>query len=320
MINLYSKSILMNSDLISSNSNFIILPSSLFDYDGCRYYDGAYSTNGVDWEKFTAPTFQNWVQIAKSDKIFVVMSFGYSLLGTSTPTNIFMYSEDGKNWTAGTLPISLNIKGVAYGNGMFVAAGFTDNADTKKYVYSTDGKNWIAGTLPVAKNVEFVTYGNGKFILGNYKQSNTIYYSTDGINWKTTTLPASCYTNSACWGGDRFVMHTGNGIMCSTDGINWTLTGPAAVGKNIVYANNEFVAVKRGETSYSLDGATWNTVTNNLPKADIGISVVYSNGLYLLYTSDDNMNILFFLSKDGINWEEITIPVEVSMGVALFGY
>lgn len=123
-------------------------------------------------------------------------------------------------------------RAIAYGNGQYVAYGYTSNESSKRWVStSVDGITW---TTPKSANIRFsrIIFANGKFV--GVDSSNSIATSTNGLNWtiKTTTVPS------------------GTGAFHPTD---------------VAYGNGKFVVISRdsGYFATSLDGLTWNIQKNN---------------------------------------------------------
>ena len=82
----------------------------------------------------------------------------------------------GRDWWAATLPASLSLNSVTYGDGKFVAVSYGNN----KAVYSTDGITWTAATLPASLNWRGVTYGDGKFVATANNSDKAAYSSAKG--------------------------------------------------------------------------------------------------------------------------------------------
>ena len=76
---------------------------------------------------------------------------------------------------------------VTYGNGLFVAIGFSNTPEPQAVVIaSPDGNVWTRGTIPNG-NWSSVTYGNGFFMAVSNNGTYPVAYSQDGINWSTQT-------------------------------------------------------------------------------------------------------------------------------------
>ncbi|GAB2607857.1 hypothetical protein GCM10026987_02060 [Belliella aquatica] len=85
-------------------------------------------------------------------------------IGASSPTS-------GVDWSGG---------GIAYGNGLFVAA-----SETGQIMSSTDGENWIYRTVPAGLTTEIwasVAFGNSTFMV--ISKAGKVITSPDGIVWK----------------------------------------------------------------------------------------------------------------------------------------
>jgi hypothetical protein len=63
-------------------------------------------------------------------------------------------------WTARTLPSREDWTSVTYGDGVFVAVAWSNNAAAT----SPDGITWTASTLPSREDWISVTYGNSVFV------------------------------------------------------------------------------------------------------------------------------------------------------------
>ena len=80
------------------------------------------------------------------------------------------------------------VKGIAYGDGLFVAAEY--QCTTECFKYSSDGEEWEVGTHPPVNasysHFKDVEYGDGNFVaVGGYK----IFYSEDGKTWQQAQAP-----------------------------------------------------------------------------------------------------------------------------------
>lgn len=185
-----------------------------------------------------------------------------------------------------------DFKGIAYGNGTFVAIG-----DGGTLAYSTDGITWTNKTIFGGNgSFETICYGNGKFVaLGN----GTINaYSEDGITWfanPSLSISATDIIYDVIYANNKYVAVGTNGvILYSEDAIIWN----AGVSENIrglrsiTYGNGKFVAVGDGVILYSEDGIHWTIVTGVEASTYI---VEYANNKFLTYPS-------MHISEDGINW------------------
>jgi hypothetical protein len=67
-------------------------------------------------------------------------------------------SPDGVTWTRRTSGTNSELRGVAYGDGLFVAVG------DGTILTSPDGVSWTRQTPPTGNWLYGVTYGNGRFV------------------------------------------------------------------------------------------------------------------------------------------------------------
>ena len=247
-----------------------------------------------------------------------------------------VYSTDGIEWTkANKLPDGVNLTGICYGNGKFVAIGnckesFSEDGEQiigKNIVeYSEDGINWTAKTLP-GEDWTGVCYGNGKFVAVSCK-SDKAACSTDGINWETNPLPLSpneaelMECSGISYGNGKFVaIITPNAntysdnkkddfkkIVYSADGINWKVTKlpTEALWSSICYGNGKFVVSAAGPNiaAYSEDGIKWKMT--KFPVEALWSKVCYGNGKFVVSALGQDIAAY---SEDGIKWIETKIPI-----------
>lgn len=117
-----------------------------------------YSSNGTTWNNATAPS-GNWSKLQYGSGVFVAFS--------ETQSSQFIYSTDGINWTAGSIPINATIISLKYGGGIFIAIPSNNVA-----LFSYNGINWTAGvTYNYASgdsDIRTTGYGHGYFIAPVY--------------------------------------------------------------------------------------------------------------------------------------------------------
>lgn len=205
-------------------------------------------------------------------------------------------------WSTET--VSARNGGLCYGNGMFVVAD-KDNAVT--VCYSTDGVSWSETTDTV--HAYGICYGNGMFVAAGYNQ---FYYSTDGISWTAGDALSGTW-KSVCYGNGMFLAAGYGRFACSTDGITWKLTAsmPADsyMWNEVCYGAGMFLAVgeSSGKCAYSVDGVNWTYAAMPAKKY---ASVCYGAGKFWAVRSVESTYI--DCSADGVNWESVTQPVNIS--------
>ena len=127
---------------------------------------------------------------------------GYTVIANRVGTYSIHYSTDGTNFSNGSQIFHTSTYGgansVAYGNGVWVLGGYTNNPTPRPTVaYSINnspGGTYTAGNsyytqVWYCNNVVFIN--NIFYMMGSNSSSSTIlYYSLDGINWiANATLP-----------------------------------------------------------------------------------------------------------------------------------
>jgi hypothetical protein len=136
-------------------------------------------------------------------------------------------SIDGTNWVNHSLATTGSFNGMAYGNGLYVAAGTVGAT-------STDGINWVLGPTNPPETVYRLVYGDGLFVAASYTanpslQPGEILTSPDGVNWtiRFTEPGGQNFSGIACTGGVFLAISGGDpaATFKSTDGVNWQATG-----------------------------------------------------------------------------------------------
>lgn len=187
------------------------------------------SPDGITWTKVfpTSGTVNGYaVGLAYGGPATGFSAVGSSYTGTADQ-GFAITSTDGATWTASaTAPtdISSHLAYVTYGNGLFVATGYTHdtsniNGDGAIYT-STDGAAWTAQAINATVPTNAAAYGNGVYTVFE-SQGMGVWTSANGTTWTrsaTTFIPAQ---------GFAF----GNGVFynaalyTSTNGTTWTQIG-----------------------------------------------------------------------------------------------
>jgi hypothetical protein len=180
------------------------------------------------------------------------------------------------------MPSNSAWRGIAYGNGSFVAITRGDGVSA----YSDNGEDWEACLNFPSYWWSGIAYGNGVFVAvatgtsSGVNGTNQYAYSTDnGRSWNTGTLPQSATWTSISFGNGYFMAVSRNSTvsLCSRDGINWqSATLPSSSGwTKVVFGNNNFVAIASGSTDAAcLENSYKKCYTKDYP-ATID-SIVYS--------------------------------------------
>jgi hypothetical protein len=176
---------------------------------------------------------------------------------------------------------AVNGKGLVFGNGKFILAGYDTTTHYGYFSTSADGVTWSAISLFNSSTA-------------NFEVKNIIYTGSQFVvvgNNTTTTRPF--YTKSS-------------------DGVTWTT--PAAMGaltsqvSDIAYGNGTYVATMAASNSYSTstDLNSWTTAVNT---GNYGINrVVYGNGKFVTagaYVPSSTTISGYTTSSDGSTWSSV---------------
>jgi hypothetical protein len=211
-------------------------------------------------------------------------------------------------WTEHNPSLFTYFRGLAYGEGRYVAVGHRrlipfgepDHPLRPSVAVSPDGVKWAPAAAPAADDLEAVAYGNGVFVA----VGRNVFTSDDGDHWEQT-LDAELGGEAAAltFGGGRFVIVTpGRGqVFTSTDGKTWASAslGERTRPRKVAWGNDRFVTVgDAGEAFTSTDGLTWTRV--KLPAEDLQ-DLVFGQGKFIAI--DRLAKVL--TSTDGVQWSAL---------------
>lgn len=276
------------------------------------------------------------------------------MVAVSYNTGYIASSTDGNTWTGRTPNAFGAAKGVAYGNGLWVAVGSNaGNPSIKNVSTSSDGITWTGqtanGGITNASNVAYGknSSGNGVWVMCGQTKFAT---STDGTSW------TACATNGGIdnsvinvafgkdnlgvdlWIGIGWASNAANNIVRSTDGGNsWiacaTNGGINKIGRSAAYGKDGsgqplWVAVGQRNTggntiAYSSNGNNWTGCTD--AQVDGFTSsvncVAYGKdnlgaGLWVIAANATTAGYTIGTSPDGINWTKRLVNSTFTSNVA----
>jgi len=207
-------------------------------------------------------------------------------------------STDGITWTTRTSGFgTTDIEGVTYGDGLYVAVGRDGKLTT-----STDGTTWTTRTSGFGATIILgVIYGDGLYVAVGV--SGKLTTSPDGTTWTTRTSGfGSDYIRGVTYGDGLYVAVGNDGkLTTSTDGTTWT-TRTSGFGttriRGVTYGDGLYVAVgDDGTLTTSTDGTTWTTRTSGFGTTTI-LGVTYGDGLYVAVGVSGKLTT----SPDGTTW------------------
>ena len=138
--------------------------------------------------------------------------------------------------------------GVAYGKGLWVAAG-----GNGWWGHSKDLVYWVQNPEHPTNNSAYrdLAFGNDMFIAvggGNRMMSR------DGLKWTQRTAGSS---QAIVFGGGKFVAVGSDGCAVTSDGITWRERACSGPVRDVTYGNGRFVASDRDQLLLSEDTVMW---------------------------------------------------------------
>jgi hypothetical protein len=214
-------------------------------------------------------------------------------------------SKDNITWEFFSIVFGVELTGVAFANGLFVAVGNISTVFT-----SINGYDWTQRTFPVASlTLTEVVYNNGLWVVSCNTGSQQIFTSTDAITWTlkwSTTAgfqstlkyyPLTYYATSI-WANI-----IGGQVATSTDGITWTLRpiSTDVIFSHVHYTGSLWIAAGALVTNansivlaYSTDGVAWSTpntistTTRTLILTSNGNNVLIGTAANNIWVSSNN--------------------------------
>lgn len=198
------------------------------------------SANGVDW----TPLSFGASKVIYAGGQFVAVNGN---VGTS---------PDGFNWTWVT-PQPADAFSVTYGNGLYVAVG------RSSIFYSTDAKSWttipqhgsvILTSVSFALPVGFITSGVVQAFPPGQPPGNVYFASsTNGLNWQGggfSDLTTRFYGAQTYAFGNFY-----NVAGTSPNGLDWTAWNPVTQGRQIKFAGDRLVALRKDSPAVAISAS-----------------------------------------------------------------
>ncbi|GAB4014412.1 T9SS type A sorting domain-containing protein [Spirosoma koreense] len=264
---------------------------------------------GPDQDMLTSLDGKNWAAISSSSEEIHLSKVRYMnglFIGVGAEGNLG-YSATGVNWKWPIVDKYINLYGVAYGNGRYVAVGEYPSEEKRSLranvaLTSVDGQHYGVGEtvhLPGGGKCFYdVAFGAGKFVAVG--EDAIIQTSTDGKVWSYSSVNFGQTLRGITYGAGWFVAVGDKGLLVrSVDGKTWlqSFIGQSAPFNSVTYANGLFVAVSDyGTIATSSNGIIW-TVRNMTGQLK---SVAYGNGMWVAVGYWG----LVCWSLDGVNWSQ----------------
>src|SRR5687768_8143126 len=230
-------------------------------------------------------------------------------------------ATDPTVWTEASGIENVQLNSLAFGAGLFVAAG-RDLAKTNTVILtSSDGMSWDRRWLPFNEHILSLAYGTGKF-LG--VAGNNLVSSVDGRVWDVLPQPEDRIYHldfaGGKWIGTGVEPRSEEGwplfiILTSTDGVNWKRSEWAEFGSSydvtvVTFGRGKYFAggstdcVPCAAYRVSSDGERWEFVNTGF--ADHPWDAAYGNGVFVVATSRAGPSGLYS-SPDLTTWERFDL-------------
>ena len=255
--------------------------------------------------KYITPAYGENLKVSPDDPYDMnLMEWAYYLSSDG-------YRNPGKAWSSCTEITggSEALKGVAYGNSLYVSASRT------KIYTSLDGRRWI-NTWNIPTECYSLTFLNGLFLCLCYRY---VYWSIDGVTWNTCSglSNSECYSN-VLYNNGHFVLRSESNIYWSTDGKSWNVVSNIGQNTAVYYEGGMWFACLRdqvhslsGPPWYSTDGETW---TRGSGSSIVIETIRYANSIWVGCANEDSV----YWSENGINWTKTSTTNFISYGNVLY--
>jgi hypothetical protein len=253
------------------------------------------SADGVTWMKRPLKMPDGITRTVQGKNPFTAMAYGNSRYVAVRQGRI-VTSSDGISWNE-SAPAGAQLRGIAYGKGIFVSVGERGTVLT-----SGDGISWVKRTSGSSSDdLSAVAFGNGAFLAA--ASGNLVLLSEDGITWnametdlKNKNLVSLSFKRETYCGEDE------SGSVSSTrDGQHWGGSVLCDRGRSISFVNNTFwAAFESGVLMTSRNGLSWDK--RFLPQDMLPYRLIYGNGRYVALGNDGKV----LVSRDGAAWSQAT--------------
>lgn len=216
----------------------------------CWGLDQFIATGGSDERRmWTSPDGLTWSEINQGGGWIADCAYGNGMVVSAGGFHFLTATTDGINWNMGGSFTGEHIRGVAFGNGVFVAVGGTDVS------VSSDGLTWNVEMLHGAANARYIAYGNGIFV-GIGDGGSIIASGDSGQSWSVTALGTDAWV-SILYGNGYFYIGDGATLYRSADGIAWQLVNttngitPRAIVGSTLFGTNETAFQRSDDGGFS---------------------------------------------------------------------
>ena len=167
-------------------------------------------------------------------------------------------SPDGATWTKRALTPASFLNGVAFGNGVWVAAG----GNGLRLRSNDNAVNWEVRVPYMAGHFRGLAFGNGRFVaVGHRDNAGMTSVSSNGTDWSAPTVAGSRLGRLAFGNGVFVSVGDGGRVAVSVDGDKWTDQKLGTADRMMItFGNGLFVTTESDGFSTSPDGKVWTRV------------------------------------------------------------
>jgi hypothetical protein len=275
------------------------------------------SDDGTNW-------FARQTSVIGEEYLFSV-TYGNGQYVAVGPRSI-VTSSDATNWSWIAPPTAALLSTVAFGGGLFVAAG-----DGGTILTSSNGTNWAKRYEQAGLFGAGLAYGNGRF-LAAFASSGALLTSTDGLSWVQSTNIGFGFRGVAFGNGVFVALNVSStslgaplGVLVSTNGLAWEIATTAQqlfepVGGGVIYDQTRFIATSYPNLVHtSLDGRNWSVVQMQNGPGFLAGAMTFGEGQYAMLTGSvpglSTIEGKIHLSSDLIHWttnESRILPLAVT--------
>jgi hypothetical protein len=266
------------------------------------------STNGANWRLETLPS-------SESSLVDVTHGGGtFAAVGDTElcPCGWVATSQNSTNWNLVDIADIRYLRGIAYGEGRFVAVGLSAAGAgyTRRNIFTSTNSftNWQSAATVQTNDLFAVAYGNDVFVTAgeeHYRGTGRIVTSADGQSWGAAAIPTTNALRSLRFVEGFFFAAGKSGVLLtSTNGVDWQLrtaftSGPlgqsilgrgrvlTVAGQNALFASDPLLSLqlvfgtKPDLIVTGLEGRSYRIEATE----NVGNSVWDNFGTYVLYTS-----------------------------------
>lgn len=168
------------------------------------------SPDGRQWTRHE-PEFSGCTELIHDGSRFVAVLAG----------GFIVTSSDGVEWERpGRVPLNYDVGGVAYGNGVYVQAGYKRTGQPPDLFSAQNLTDWTPRDSKLDENLMNVGFGLGLFVAVG--QDGALSTSPDGVEWSARTVPHTGFIWDVCSDGRALVAAGQWGrLLTSRDGVEW---------------------------------------------------------------------------------------------------